>query len=331
MFRSARLKLTIVYCLIFFAIFWLFSAGLYLWMERSFGEGYVSQVQSQQGSQTGNQAFDNHSKETATIAGNVAFHQLGRILLLLNGLMVVVIPGLAWLLTARTLRPIEATYNRQNQFVSDASHELRTPLTIMQAELDLALRQTRLPQEYRATIQSARQEVARLHELTEALLFIARQDHQPIQLTEPVDITDVLTEVVCRLQPLADAKQQTIQFEPPPAMRLSGSSSMLQQLFTNLLDNAIKFSPNGGRIVIICDLSDKQAVIRIIDSGPGMSRLASQMAFERFYRADSARSQRGFGLGLPICKAIVDQHGGSINLSSAAGQGTTVTVNLPRN
>ena len=253
MFRSARFKLTIVYCLVFFSIFWLFSAGLYVWMDRSLGEGYISKVQNQQVEQAGDVAFNGNSAQTVTVAGDVAQRQLKKVLIVLNVGMLVVVPVLAWLLTERTLRPIEKTYNKQKQFVSDASHELRTPLTIMQGELDVALKKPRSPQEYRLTLKSTREEVGRLHELTEVLLFVAKnnQTQTGIYGTDKVDINDTLTEVTSRLSLLAKKKSLELSFVPPTAnLLVNGSRTALNQLFTNLVDNAIEFTPKKGTVVV---------------------------------------------------------------------------------
>jgi len=332
MFGSARLKLTVVYCAVFFCIFWLFSAGLYLWMDQSFGEGYISKVQSQQLERNGVLAANSNSGKTALIAGDIALDRLKDILLALNGLLLLVVPGLAWLLTSRTLRPIEKTYAKQRQFVSDASHELRTPLTIMQGELDITLKKPRTPAQYQSSLKSTREEVIRLHDLTEALLLVARGDQQRLGPDlGNVDVTDTITEVVSRLSPLANAKQITLKFDPPAVkLTVSGSEKMLEQLLTNLVENAVKFTPNAGSVTVIAKPANRDVSICIADTGIGMAEAVVPQAFERFYRADAARQQSGFGIGLAICKAIVEQHKGTIGLQSKLGHGTTVKVTLPR-
>lgn len=332
MFKSARLKLTFVYCLIFFSVFWLFSAGLYVWMDRSFGEGYISKVKNQQVEQTGDVAFDDKTVETVTVAGDVALGQLKRVLIILNGTMLLVVPGLAWVLTGRTLRPIEETYDKQKQFVSDASHELRTPLTIMQGELDVALKQPRTPKEYQATIKSTREELDRLHQLTEGLLLVARGDQErSISMNHSVDIVDVLTEVVSRFSRPAEAKHILLTFNPPnQRLTTEGFPVTIDQLFTNLVDNAIKFTPEHGRVSVSAKLAGKNIMISVEDSGMGMTKAQTSKVFGRFYRAETSRTTKGFGLGLAISKAITDQHHGTISLKSEPRKGTTVTVTLPK-
>jgi signal transduction histidine kinase len=320
-----------MYCLAFISIFWLFSAGVYYWVDKSFGESYVSKVKNQQIEHAGDIPFDSKSAQTVTIAGDIALGQLKEVLVAFNVGMIIVIPGLALLLTERTLRPIEKTYEKQKRFVSDASHELRTPLTIMQGEIDVTLMQPRSPKEYQQALVSTREEVARLHELTESLLTIARGDQQPVQdRMEEVDIIDALTEVVSRLEPLAASKKLHLTFEPPTTnLSVNGSPAALKQLFTNLVENAIKFTPSGGSVTVNANASDKYVQILVADTGIGIKPAAAKLAFERFYRDDNARAEKGFGLGLSICRTIVEQHGGKIALESTSGKGTTVTVLLP--
>jgi signal transduction histidine kinase len=331
-FRPTRMRLTVIYCLVFFGIFWLFSGGLYLWMDHSFGEGYISKVNSKQAEQNKVVELSSESGKTALIAGDVALDELKYTLVILNLILIGLVPGLAWLLTSRTLRPIEKSYAKQRQFVSDASHELRTPLTIMQGELDVTLKQPRSPKEYQRSLKITREEVVRLHSLTEALLYVARSDQQTLGMQAvEVDITDTINEVVARLEPIAHAKRLTLVFEPIPIKLVtSGSNEMLQQLFTNLVENAIKFTGRKGAVTVTTSLEGHVITIAVADTGVGMSHQDVVQVFERFYRADESRTKTGFGLGLAICKAIVEQHNGTIVLSSELGKGTTVTVTLPQ-
>jgi signal transduction histidine kinase len=316
---------------VFFGIFWLFSGGLYIWMDHSFGEGYISKVNSKQVEQGTTIERSTESGKAALIAGDVALDQLKYTLIVLNLILIILVPGLAWLLTSRTLRPIERSYARQRQFVSDASHELRTPLTIMQGELDVTLKQPRSPAVYQRALKSTREEVARLHNLTEALLYVARSDQQTVSMqVVEVDITDTISEVVARLEPIAGAKRVHVVFEPiSKKLVTNGSNEMLNQLFTNLIENAIKFSTGKSTVNITTTLVDHRITVAVTDTGIGMSRENAARVFERFYRADESRTKAGFGLGLAICKTIIEQHNGTIVLNSVLGEGTTVTVTLP--
>jgi signal transduction histidine kinase len=331
MYKSARIKLTVFYSIIFIGVLWLFSAGIYVWMDRSYGEGYISRVKNQQIEQTGDEVFDTKSNKIVTIAGDIALGELRRVLTALDLGFLVIIPVAAWFLTGKTLKPLEQSYEKQKQFVSDASHELRTPLTIMQGELDVALKGARSPKQYQQAMRSTREEVVRLRGLSEALLMIARGDQGMAQSPrEPVDITDVLTEAIAQFEKMAAAKPIALSFRPPAlSMVVLGQAEALRQLFTNLIDNAVKYTPEHGSVEIILHASKGMVVIDISDTGVGMDTSAAKHAFERFYRGEAARSEAGFGLGLAICDSIVKQHHGTISLSSKIGEGTTVTTTLP--
>jgi signal transduction histidine kinase len=333
MFSSARLRLTLLYCAIFFSTFWLFSGGLYLWMSQSFGEGYIAKVTQKENEQTGNHENgpDITAAETATIAGTITLSQLKVVLLTLNGGLLIFIPVLAWTFTGRSLRPVKHMYDQQKQFVSDASHELRTPLTIIRGELDLALKRKRSLSEYKSALVTTNLEVARLQQLVENLLIIARVEQKTTSdQMEFVDIREVIQTVVQRLLPLARAKHVTIVPTYPRDQLLTrGVKTMLEQLFENIITNAIKYSHAKGKISIGCKLRDGYAVIAITDSGVGMSQEAVKHAFDRFYRESYARDSEGYGLGLAISRMIAQQHRGIIKITSKQGKGTTVVVKLP--
>jgi signal transduction histidine kinase len=168
MFTKAGLKLTLFYSAFFLCFFWLFSIGVYLWMDKSIGEGMIVrrvQQQEQQGQFEGQ--FDERS---VTIAGTIALDQLKTILLVLNGGLLPVIPLAAWVLTRRTLAPVQSMHERQQQFASDVSHELRTPLSILSGEIEVALKKDRTRNDYRQTLKSAKEETDRLGGLVENLL-----------------------------------------------------------------------------------------------------------------------------------------------------------------
>jgi two-component system sensor histidine kinase CiaH len=334
MFKSARWRLTLLYCGIFFGIFWLFSVGIFFLMHNSLGNNYVSKVTQAQTQQYGNHndagAAEN-TAETAAIAGSITETQLAQVLLALNGVLLLVVPSAAWLLTGKALRPVHQAYERQRRFVSDASHELRTPLTIMRGELDLSLRRKRTNLEYESAIRATKGEVNRLQRLVDSLLTLASADQHTISFDkEPFDLNDVIATVHERLKTSAKRKDVTMKFtELNHRKFVDGSSNMLEQLFTNLISNAIKHSGNGSAIKTIAKLKGNKVIISIVDNGAGMSPETVNRAFDRFYRADDSRSASGSGLGLAISKTIVEQHNGLIKLSSKLQQGTTVTIELP--
>ncbi len=334
MFRATRLHLTLLYCAVFFGIFWIFSGGIYVWMSNSLGDSYVSRVTQTQTQQYGDHADSgpgSTTAETALIAGDVTKTQLGQVLLVLNGVLLLLVPSVSWVLTGRTLRPIRLVYERQRRFVSDASHELRTPLTIMSGELELALKRKRTKREYESAIDVTKQEVNRLHRLVDNLLALANSDRNTVAFdTEPVNLKKIIAKVQNRLKTSAEKKGTKLRFSNDSQKYfINGSGDMLEQLFTNVIENALKYSGDGSTITTNLKQSRNVVIISVADHGSGMSPEAVDRAFDRFYRADTSRSTSGTGLGLAISKAIVEQHQGQITISSKINHGTIITIELP--
>ncbi|HEY8487613.1 MAG TPA: HAMP domain-containing sensor histidine kinase [Thermaerobacter sp.] len=229
------------------------------------------------------------------------------------------------------LDSIEAAYRLQQRFVADASHELRAPLTAILGNLDLLRRRPDLPPEEQAqALAEARNEAERLSRLVADLLSLARADAGVPLAIKPVDVDVVVLEAFQEARRLA--KGQELVLEPLEPVRIRGDADRIKQLLLILLDNAIKYTPAGGRIVLGLEAAgDGGAVLTVADTGVGIPPADLPHVFERFYRADPARSRDpgGTGLGLPIARWIVEQHGGSIDIASTPGRGTTVTVRLP--
>jgi signal transduction histidine kinase len=303
-------------------------------MDRSFGEDYITQVMQRQSEQSQVQNETDDSKtEAVTIAGDVALNQLRIVLITMNGISLLVIPAISWLLAKKTIAPIQIAHEKQKQFVSDASHELRTPLSIMTGEIDIALGKDRSVSEYKNILHSSKEELKRLTSLVENLLFLARDGQtNRVSFTETVDMTDLLLSLIAQLKPIATKKHLEIYFDPPEEnVVLKGNGSLLHQLFFNLIDNAIKYT-NKGKVQITLKQVGKIAQIYIQDSGIGISEENKVRLFDRFYRVDTARSQiKGYGLGLAISQAIVNKHCGSIRIDSTLGNGSTFIVSIPVN
>jgi len=329
MFRKANFRLTLLYSLLFLISFWAFSIGLYIWMENSFGEGYVSEVQQQEKFEG---EFDQRDTVIAAIAGDIALDRLRNILIILNSGLVIIIPGVAWLMTRRTLAPVQRIHDQQKQFVSDVAHELRTPLSILSGEIEVALRKERTASDYQQVLASSKQETDRLIELVENLLFLARGDQgrQAIEF-EKVDITDLIGSVIASLQVESSNKQIALHFQPEPEPTFAfGEPTMLRRLFFNIIHNAIIYTPSDGNVWISLSANKQYTQVEVKDTGTGISPEDQEKIFNRFYRADSSRSQtRGYGLGLAICKSIVELHHGKITVRSALGEGSTFTISLP--
>lgn len=329
MFTKTQLKLTLFYSVFFLSIFWLFSFGLYFWMERSFGDFYISQVKQRQVQQGQNEGeFDDKKTSIVTIAGDVALNQLRDILIAINGISFFVIPSISWYLAKRSITPIQIAHEKQKQFVSDASHELRTPISIMTGEIEVALNKARSVNEYQEILKSNKEELTRLTSLVENLLFLAREDQKSnIVFSDMIDLTDLISTLIVQCKPLYINKHLRVNFHPAEEnIVIKGNTSLLRQLFFNLLDNAIKYT-NKGEINITLNRVGNYAKIAIQDTGIGINKEQQTKLFDRFYRVDNARSEKkGYGLGLSICHAVVKRHNGTITVTSTPHKGSTFTV-----
>jgi signal transduction histidine kinase len=231
---------------------------------------------------------------------------------------------------------LEASFAALRRFIADASHELKTPLTVMRAGVERALTDPRTAPEALAALDEALQEVRRMTELVDALLTLARVDEGRMELhTEPVDLNAVLHEVHETAQMLGEEAglEVTLEVAPEP-VAIQADRSRMRQLVMNLVSNAVKYTPAGGRVWLALTAGAEAATISVRDSGIGIAPGDVDRVFDRFWRADAARSRTGerpgIGLGLSICKWIAEAHGGSIAVTSRPGRGTTFTVTLPR-
>ena len=230
-----------------------------------------------------------------------------------------------------TFARLEGAFARQRQFTSDASHELRTPLAILISEAQTTLARERTSAEYRETIEACLDTAQQMRRLTESLLELARGDAAQEALPRVrLDLADVARGCVEQLRPLAEAHGLRVQCEFAPAAA-SSQAGRLGQVITNLLTNAIQYNKPKGEIRVTTRASGDATILTIADTGEGIPAEHLPHIFERFYRADESRSRASghFGLGLAICKAIVDADHGSIEVTSQPGAGTTFTVRLP--
>jgi heavy metal sensor kinase len=228
---------------------------------------------------------------------------------------------------------LEKAFQRITQFTADASHELRTPVSVMRARTELALRRPRSDEEYRETLALVLRELERTTELLENLLSLARADSGGVNIAhEPLDLRDVAREAAEEARPLAEAKQ--IHFAedfPATALAVVGDAAALRRLLLILLDNAVKYTPAAGAVSFSLSSQDGNAIATVKDSGVGIGPDDLPHIFERFYRADKARSRAagGAGLGLSIARWIAESHGGAIRVQSAFGQGSEFRVEIP--
>lgn len=230
-----------------------------------------------------------------------------------------------------TFDRLEKAMGAMRNFTSDAAHELRSPLAVLRTEAEIALRRERTVEELRAVVATTLAETRRLGDVVEQLLALGRHDAgiQPM-LTDEVPLGAVVEDVLARLAPVAAHKQIALNAQALPSVLVLGNDIWLSQLFANLIDNAIKFTEAGGRISVSGKVHDDWLSIEVSDTGIGLDPSQLEHVFERFFRADASREHnKGFGLGLAICKSIVESHGGTISVTSRSGQGSTFVVRFP--
>jgi heavy metal sensor kinase len=230
-----------------------------------------------------------------------------------------------------TLTRLESSFDQMRRFTSDASHELRTPLTAIRSVGEVGLRGRRDEAAYREIIGSMLEEVDRLALLVDRLLMLSRADTGKAQLSaDVVDIPDLAEEIAEQLSVLAEEKNQSIKVRFDAVPRWTGDRVMLRQALLNLVDNAIKYSPVGGKIEIRVEQSPDGTVIDVTDTGPGIPIELRSRVFDRFYRVDKARSREngGTGLGLAIAKWAVEVNGGRLTLEPTNTVGSRFRITL---
>jgi signal transduction histidine kinase len=225
---------------------------------------------------------------------------------------------------------LESAVKTLSQFVADASHELRTPLAVVRTTADLALRRARTPESYRDSLQEVAAEAERMTRLVEELLILARNDAAAEEMPlAAVDVREVLADVCDEMRSLAEMRQIRIRTAyGDRVIVVAGNRPALHRLFLVLLDNALKFSRAGGEVILKVENSDSRVSVTIEDFGAGISESDLPHIFERFYRADRARSGGGHGLGLSLAKSIARVHGASIEVHSTEGSGSRFQVNF---
>jgi two-component system OmpR family sensor kinase len=230
------------------------------------------------------------------------------------------------------LNRIERGVQEQQRLVADASHELRTPLAVMRSEIDVCLRAPALAEEEaREVLASAGEEVERMSRILDNLLTLARIDEGRLDLLcAPQRLDEMVADVLAKLRPIAHAKGISLEVEGEPAEVLA-DGPRFELVITNLVDNAIKYTGTGGSVRVLVWRDRREAGITVRDTGPGIGADALPHLFDRFYRADAARSRAagGSGLGLAICKEIVSAHGGRLWASSELGQGSSFSLAMP--
>jgi heavy metal sensor kinase len=233
---------------------------------------------------------------------------------------------------------LSESFDRQRRFMADASHELRTPVAILRGESEVALsRPERSLEEYRESLAAVRAESQRLTHIVEDLFTLARADAGQYPLS-PQDfyLDELAADCTRAARTLALAKSISLQCDASPELQIHADEALVRRMILNLLDNAIKYTPEGGRVTLLCRAEDGKYVLRVTDTGPGIPADLQPRIFERFFRVDKARSRAendggGAGLGLSIARWIAEAHQGTLVLSRSDATGSTFVASLPAN
>jgi two-component system, OmpR family, sensor kinase len=228
-----------------------------------------------------------------------------------------------------TFARLDAAFAQQRQFTSDAAHELRTPVSVMLTQTQTTLNRERSVVEYRETVESCQRAAQRMRRLIESLLELAKLEagQQPMRQAR-FDLGHTARDCVALIEPLAVARHVKITCNVTP-LECLGDSERLAQVITNLLTNAITYNKENGEVRVEGEKKDGSVILRVSDTGMGISAEDLPRVFDRFYRVDSSRTSGNTGLGLAISKAIVEAHGGQIEVTSQPNAGTVFTVRLP--
>ena len=248
-------------------------------------------------------------------------------------LMLIIALFIAHLLAGKAMVPLKTAYEKQRQFAADASHELRTPLAVVMASADLLENDPSIQSPFlKQVIADVRDEVKKMSKLVSDLLVVARSDNQALKLTTTkFDFADILGQTTRLMGPLAEQKHITIDAEELPETIIHADEQKLRQLALIFIDNAVKYTPDGGRVTVrLAPYEHGTLRFSVQDTGIGIAPADQEKIFDRFYRVDKARSREmgGNGLGLAIAQEIVKLYHGHIAIDSELGKGTTFTISL---
>ncbi|MBR0261566.1 MAG: sensor histidine kinase [Selenomonadaceae bacterium] len=244
--------------------------------------------------------------------------------------------AIGYYMAGRALVPLKEAYDKQKQFAADASHELRTPLAVVMASADLLLADPSIENPFlRQVLEDLKSEVKKMTNLVSDLLMVARSDNNALKVKiQRLDLTEILKQVIRTMTPIAEKKNIRLAGENFTKVMINADEQKIKQLAIILVDNAIKYTPEDGAVLVRLEkVEASRVVFAVMDSGIGIAPEDLDKVFERFYRVDKARSREmgGNGLGLAIAAEIVKLHDGKISVASKLGEGTKFTVELKVN
>ncbi len=332
MFKKARLKLTVLYLGIIMTISVSFSFFIYRMVSYELQQRLYAIERRLDLRQRG--FFPPPGQDRFFIEDLREAETKVLLVLVYTNVVILIFSSVAgYFLAGMTLRPIENAMEDQKRFVADASHELRTPLTALQTSIEVALRDKKIDlDEALFTLKDSLTDVKKLTILTTDLLSLTKyQQNGMKEYFEKVDLGSVVSESVKKVAPMIKNKKITLNVDSNKVL-LKGSRESLEKLVTILLDNAVKYTSEKGKISVNFKTKGNHVLFTVADTGIGIPKKDVPLVFERFYRSDASRSKvkvSGFGLGLSIAKSIVDMHHGTIGVESEEGKGSTFTVKLP--
>lgn len=228
------------------------------------------------------------------------------------------------------LTRLEQAFTSQRLFIEDLTHELKTPLAVLKGELEVTLKRIRSAREYESVLESSLEEIDRVIRIVENLLVLARLEKGVAALDkEDLEAGQLVAQCVEHIRVLAEPKGISVRFESKDGTNIRGDPVKLRQLFLNVLDNAIKYTPQGGEVEVEVVREGAWVKITVRDTGPGIPEKDMPRIFDRFFRGQGHGQEKGFGLGLSIVKAIAEAHGGRIEVSTPDGGGTCFDMFLP--
>ena len=307
-FRRALIRLTLTYTVVQLVIFGIFALGVYSFVTGAFD-------------------FDAVNLEgESSLDAEQSFANLRLGLITGYAILIVFLPISSYVMARGALAPVKRSYELQQHFVDAASHEFRTPLSVIQGELELALSRLRTSTEYREAMSRALGAAEGLSQLTSDLLLLTRENTDELEATFTTVPLTALAHTIVESQ---DASARQIVVISDLEVGAWGSAELLTRAISNLVENAVKFTSETGRITITVSSTGKVAQVAVSDDGVGMTIDETAHAFDRFWRAESSRTTVGFGLGLALVQQIVAAHHGRLSIDSIVAGGTTLTVSLP--
>ncbi|TET50867.1 MAG: HAMP domain-containing histidine kinase [Actinomycetota bacterium] len=333
MFKSARIKITAWYLLAILVISFIFSIAIYRTVASDLNARYENIENYIRNNVRDMKKIPPVLKDILQNDLRTAKQRVVIMLLFANGAIIIISAFVGYFLAGRTLRPIEEMVEEQNRFITDASHELRTPLAALKTSTEVALRGRKMSgADARKILEENLEDIDKLELLSGRLLHLAQyQKGERVLAFERIDLGSTINISYKKILPLANKRKIKIDLDVRDNY-IEADRVSIEELILILLDNAVKYTPEGGSVSLSSMVEGRNAVIRISDSGPGISSRDIPHIFDRFYRVDQSRSKvrvSGFGLGLSIVKRIVELHQGSVNVSSEIGHGSTFIVKLP--